>query len=303
MDFGRGLISSLRLSSFVLIAAFSGGAAPSPAAPSSGGACIWALGDSLTLGYQVELAKILPDRRVVGGGFGAQTSTQIAARAGAIKTHATIAGGRISATGPSTVTTIAPRVISSSAKSDEIAGALAGRPGKLTRDAADSYLFWPAPMESDSEAPPNSDFIPDTRDARDCVLILWAGQNNMPALAQVLADTDAILAPYVRGKKPFLVIGALNSEREIDGSPMFRLKMQLSQTLAQRYGNNYIDIRGYLVSRALQDLNLPADPGDQADVANGVVPRALRRDGLHPNESGNRAIARYLAAAIKERGW
>jgi hypothetical protein len=214
-----------------------------------------------------------------------------------------LADNSVPASGAVAITAIGPRLISSSDKHNEIEGSLAGRPGKLTRDAADVYVFTPAPAEASTPAPPNSVFAPDARDAKDCILILWAGQNNIPAVAKILADTDAIVAPYARRHKRFLVIGMLNVENEPVGAPTFRLKMQVNGALAQRYGADYIDIRSYLVERGLRDLNLVADADDLEDIAKGVVPRKLRRDFLHPNENGNRLIARYLAATIRDRQW
>lgn len=279
------------------------GGLQSKAAQQPGAACIWALGDSLTGGYQAELAKILPDRRVIGGGLAAQNSTQIAARTGAVLTRVSVADDSIPASGNVRVTAIAPPLISSAAKTGEIEGSLAGRAGKLTWDAGDSYFFTPTPDENSTPAPPHSVFTPNTSEARDCVLILWAGHNSIPAVARILADADAILAPYLRRHGHFLVIGLLNGEQEMIGAAGFRLKMQVSETLAQRYGPNYIDIRRYLIERGLQDLNLVADSADQENIANGVVPHRLRQDVIHLNDDGNRLVARYLAAAIKDRQW
>jgi len=49
-------------------------------------------------------------------------------------------------------------------------------------------------------------------------------------------------------------------------------------------------------------LNLVADSAIRK-IANGVVPHRLRQDVIHLNDDGNRLVARYLAAAIKDRQW
>lgn len=266
-------------------------------------ACIWPLGDSLTGGYQLELAKILPERRVIMGGRGGQTSTQIAARAGARPTRASVSGDSIPDSGAVQVTAISPRVISDSGKFAEIAGTFAGRPGKLTRDSADQYSFTPAPAAAKTAVPPNSPFVPDTHDSAGCIVILWAGQNNMPAVAQILSDTDAVLAPYVRQHRPFLVIGQIPDERELVGTIRYRARAQINAALMQRYGANYVDLRAYLVERGLKDANIEPDAHDLENIANGVVPHSLRQDYVHFTSVGFRLVAEYLAATIKDRRW
>lgn len=267
------------------------------------GTCIWTLGDSLTLGYQRFLAKFILGRKIVFGGFGAQTSTQIAARAGAVPTRAFIAGGSLPPSGTVRLASIEPRLISSSNRTDEIGGRLAGRSGRLTRDASDGYEFVLSGSDRETIAPPGSSFMPDTAESDNCVLILWAGRNDIPATAKILANIDAVLEPYVRRRAHFLVLSVLNSDSEPAGSARFAAVERINQTLAQKYGSGFIDVRRYLMDHALADASLPETDEAKASIAQGLIPSGLRKDGIHLTDQVDQLVAKLIADTIKTRQW
>ena len=55
----------------------------------------------------------------------------------------------------------------------------------------------------------------------------------------------------------------------------------------------------------------PAYPADVTDVSNGITPRSLRADNVHPSETlqtnalyvGAQVNAEFIAAFIKSKGW
>lgn len=255
------------------------------------------------MGYQRFLAKFIPDRKIVGGGFGGQTSTQIAARAGVVPTRAFVAGDSLPRSGTVRLAAIEPRLISSSSRMDEIEGRLAGRAGRLTRGAGDGYEFIVSPSGQETPAPPGSLFVPETSDAGKCVLVLWAGHNDMPAFAKILANIDAVLEPYVRRRAHFLVLSVLNTGLEPVGSARFAAVMRINQTLAQKYGSDFIDLRRYLMDQALTDANLPADDEAKASLAKGLIPSSLRKDWIHLSDLVDGLVAKYIANTIKSRQW
>lgn len=295
-----------RISRLILIAAAVAAStlgAPPLRAQTPNGTCIRTLGDSLTSGYQRFLSRFIPDRKIVPGGLGAQTSTQIAARAGAIPTRVFVPGDSLPRSGTVQLASIQPRLISSSNKADEIEGSLAGRPGRLTRDASDRYDFVLNPADRETPAPPGSLFAPQTSDVDKCVLVLWAGRNDIPASATILANIDAILEPYVLRRAPFLVISVLNSDSEPAGSARFAAVMRINQTLAQKYPSGFLDVRRYLMDSALADAKLPADDEARTWLAKDLIPASLRKDGIHLKDEVDALVAKFIASAIKNRQW
>jgi len=271
------------------------------------GRCIWVLGDSTVEDVPSKLAELLPGRQIIAGGIGAQTSIQIAARAGALPTHLTVDGDAIPATGSVEARGVNPRLISGSPPSGKIRGSLAGRSGELTRDDKDAYLFTPDPAATSTPVAANIAFTPDTREAHGCILILGAGRNNYNATERVLFDIGAILGSYTesKNKEParFLVLSVPNAAGEGIGTPPYKIIMRLNQALAQRYGRNFLDFHQYAVEKGVKVLGLATDSATEGWIAQDIVPEVLRRDIIHLNAQGNDVFAAFIAAAIKERGW
>jgi hypothetical protein len=265
--------------------------------------CIWTLGDSLTFFYERELVKVLPQATIIRGGQGGQSSTQIAARAGARPTLISLASGAMPEGGRASIAEISPRLLSSSAKSGQIEGTLAGVRGQVTRDADDKYFFVASPGESAAKIAPKSLFVPNTQAERDCTLILWAGHINVTAPSTVLADIDAIVSAHAKGGDRFLVLSLLLSANYGPGSSFEKSTLRINDVLARKYKDHFIDIRQSLVEQASQDEGILLDESDRKALARGIVPAAIRQDHIHLNSRGSRLVADDVAAAISDRGW
>jgi hypothetical protein len=173
----------------------------------------------------------------------------------------------------------------------------------LTRGASDKYEFALDPSDHATPAPPGSLFEPQTSEVDKCILVLWAGRNDIPAVTTILANIDAVLKPYVRRRAPFLVISILNSDSEPAGSARFAAVTRINQTLAQKYPSGFIDIRRYLMDQALADANLPADDEAKTSLGRDLIPSSLRKDGIHLKDEVDALVAKYIASAIKSRQW
>lgn len=69
------------------------------------------------------------------------------------------------------------------------------------------------------------------------------------------------------------------------------------------YGDKYLNLREYLCSEAIYDVGLIPTEQDLEDISNGVVPTSLRKDKIHYNEYGTRAVANKVYEKLNELGY
>lgn len=124
-------------------------------------------------------------------------------------------------------------------------------------------------------------FIADTADYNKSVII-WAGRNNLLSPATVKADIATMVAAL--GHTRYLIASILNGADEPSGSSIYNSIISLNNDLKSIYGNNYVDIRSYLVS-------LYPNPQDIINVA-------LRSDNLHLNTLGYQKTAEFYNSKL-----
>ncbi len=133
---------------------------------------------------------------------------------------------------------------------------------------------------------------------REWITVLWYGQNNK-SKAEVKQDIAASLAALPAGHRRFIVLGMVGWAQEaVRGWPMHRQIVQANRELAERYPENFIDIRSHLVSLYQRD-----DEQDVQDFRHDLVPSSLRSDEIHLKDEGCHAVAARLKAFIAEKGW
>ncbi len=135
---------------------------------------------------------------------------------------------------------------------------------------------------------------------RTWVSVFWFGHNNDEDPERVKADMATAVATLAAGNNRFIVMSLLNEAvpSELKGTPRYQAILQLNSELAAAYPQNYIDIRGYLVSH----YN-PAIAQDVADFQNDVVPYSLRHDEGHLNNDGSVLVAQRVRDFINAKGW
>ncbi len=123
--------------------------------------------------------------------------------------------------------------------------------------------------------------------------VIWAGRVNVTATEQTKADIASMVAAL--GHENYLVLAVTNGERADEhlGEPIYEQIVQLNEDLASIYGDNFIDIRSYLVS--LYDSNIAQDV---IDFANDIPPSSLRSDEIHFNTTGYLRIAEKINSEI-----
>lgn len=121
--------------------------------------------------------------------------------------------------------------------------------------------------------------------------IIWAGQNNFSSTNTVATDIAAMVANLesVGNTNRYLVLSILGQTNYYRGTANYAIVTNLNGMLAATYGQNFVDIRSYLISR----YN-PTNAQDVIDYANDVVPSSLRADNQHLNDYGYPAVAAYI---------
>jgi hypothetical protein len=128
--------------------------------------------------------------------------------------------------------------------------------------------------------------------------VIWAGRNNYGARATVLSDIAAMVAALGHGR--FLVLSVPNGDyaSEYAGQTGYGQIIDLNDTLAATWPDNYLDIR-----RILVDAYDPGQPQDVIDHGRDIVPASKRADAIHLNATGNAVVKTAVHAALAARGW
>jgi hypothetical protein len=138
-------------------------------------------------------------------------------------------------------------------------------------------------------------FDADTGDKDKWINIFWMGEND--TLYTSVGPTEINIAACVQGitgRQRYLVCGCTRSE----GSSVTAAHLdELETNLLATYGDSFLDVRGYLQSKHDGSAN------DLADIADGLVPRSLRSDIIHLNDTGYQHIAELVYTTLKNKGW
>lgn len=279
-------------------------------------------GDSLTAGaggagttWATVVAAAL-GRAVSNRGIGGQTSSSIAARQGGLPMLVTVAGNQIPGSGTVAVTSRSQQPITSQG-TQSLTGKLGGTSVTLaSTDLGVSYTLSLTTPGAAIACPPNSQIIFDLAVAdRGKTAVFWAGRNDAKSTrAQQLVIRDNLLTMtgYLSPtSKRFLVLSVTNASPgtqypsgEPSGSASHTAVVATNKELTVTFGDRFIDIRRYLIDFGLADAGLTATADDLADVAADMIPRQLfSADGLHFNAVGYTLIGKFIARAIKARGW
>lgn len=246
--------------------------------------CVYALGDSLTASYGPLLADILPSFNIINAGLGGQSSSSIAARAGAIMVSVSMDattqfGGVIH------VSSVQPDILAYSGDETFLFGRLAGAIGRLVWNKKTGYHF--EPSEPRTFIPRgNFPFVVQRTIFERCILVLWAGRNDFRAPAHVLQNIESIVSLWKHSDRQYYVLGIINGTDEGPTTVEYSKITELNKVLSQKYGNNYVDVQSLLV-------------GAQTERGPYVIPKDLRADHVHLNSKGNGILANHLKQIIQ----
>jgi len=139
-------------------------------------------------------------------------------------------------------------------------------------------------------------------------IIIWAGRNDSKKGEEIYKTRDHIqsIIDYLNpanGEKKYLVLSVCNgsSKHESRGSLHYNEILELNKILKESFGENFIDVRAFLVNDAMKKLGLEPTEEDLAEIKADCIPKSLRSDDVHLNDNGNKAVAKYLAKIILEQ--
>lgn len=86
----------------------------------------------------------------------------------------------------------------------------------------------------------------------------------------------------------YLILGIPTGSNTPSTTPAYTVIVSVNSFLANTYGNNFLDIRQYLMTKGNGSAQ------DNSDIFGGLVPSSLRADYIHPNDLGNYYIAQDI---------
>lgn len=160
---------------------------------------------------------------------------------------------------------------------------IAGIQGTLTRTAnaqgwsTSSYQF--TRLEAGAETPVSKGtevVTACTEQYRDYIHIVWLGTyGTFTNPEKLVSDTKALLQRQSVNTDRFLVIGPCTYGGT--WSPSLTYSMDaIDSAMLQAFGNNYINLRKYLIEDGLRDAGITASKADTNNINLGLVPDSFR---------------------------
>lgn len=269
-------------------------------------------GDSMTAGaggsgttYPGVLATLFPGATFYNLGIGGQTSTQISARLGGVPIKVTVTGNSIPASGGVAVTNKSVNILYNSGSfSGTATGTLAGVPGTMSTDTSGNWTFTRTTAGSAVACPADTVFLPDiAADHENDTMIIWAGRNNSGSATVVLSDILAMIDRLKPLNKRVLVLSVCNGLNEGTGTGAYNNIAAVNKELARHFGDQFVDVRRYLIDFGLAEAGITPTSQDTADIAADTIPASLRNDNVHLLGIGYTVIANLIARVLRAKGW
>lgn len=298
-----GTPANLELNTTIVEAVEAATVLPSARTPQTA-TVIVAHGDSITeigIGADsyVERLGVLTGLQAVNNGKWGRSAPQTAAAQGGAPTMLTFPSNTIQASGAATVTVPSSTVNPlGGSYNGSLTGKAHGIAGTLSWVQATDVLTFTRTTSGSAIALTGAvKFIPDVGAAvanREAIQIFAVGRNGV---TDVNGNVAAIRAMAGYGNSRFLVLSILTWVGQTNPAAS-------NYALQEAFPDQYVDLLGWLMTPAAATAaGITFDSNDNADIAAGLVPRALRVDDVHPNAYGRKAIAAYLFQVMVARGW
>nr|DAH56195.1 MAG TPA: tail spike [Caudoviricetes sp.] len=150
----------------------------------------------------------------------------------------------------------------------------------------------------------------------ECIVLIWAGRNNISEVDRVISNVQSMVDYLKPLGKRFVILPEFPSGTEPTGSTNNNYVKAVNGLYKARFPENYCEIDGVDLLANFMNHHNPAFAGDVEDVANGVTPRSLRYDSLHPSQSiagstspenalyiGADVNAEFVYNFMKLKGW
>nr|WP_154325034.1 hypothetical protein [Pantoea sp. 201603H] len=153
----------------------------------------------------------------------------------------------------------------------------------------------------------------------ECINIFWLGRNNGSNLARAVTDAIAMIKYLKNIGKRVVLLPDFPGSGENTGSANNVGIRALNAAYKAAFPEFYCEINGVDLLQNFINHHNPNFAGDVEDVANGVTPRSLRYDWLHPAQGlsgsgaslspdnalyvGAEVNAQFVYEFMKLRGW
>lgn len=279
-----------------------------------------AMGDSLTNGYSSGAAWALTDAwpaklqgalsgiTVTNLGRSGATSSEVNFSVGAKQMWFT---GTVAASGSSTVATLQGQA--GFQRQFDVVGTLGGVQGTMRRLIDGTFSFTRSTSGTAVALTAPTKFLPTNGNRFGDIVIIGIGRNDVTYLGatmgddvirHVVASVQTLVESLIHQSKRIVITGTITATNEPSGSVNYNRITAINNWLKQLYPAYWLDIRRYLIDKAMTDLGLTATTDDQAKIASDTLPPSIMDDSIHYS----RATANILALNqykpfLTEKGW
>ncbi len=135
-------------------------------------------------------------------------------------------------------------------------------------------------------------------DAREGdVLVIFAGTNDLPDKSGVknIIKLERDMLEFANCDR-FIIIGLTYA----GGIPDID---EVNKALSEEFGDNFIDIRKYMLNYGIKDAGVIMTSKDEDDIKKGEIPASLRRDYVHGNRHYHRLLGEQVYRRMKYLGY
>lgn len=279
-------------------------------------------GDSMTQGAggngvtMPDIVKNELEREIFNGGVGGLTSSSIACLQGGLDFIIKLKGNKIQNVGNDTITSynIVPYIHTTGqtrfVSINGIKGTL-NRVGNIVNPIVSDYFYFTRASSGEEITVPSEGVqmvFDDAVNHRNDLTVIWSGRNDPKEdsyIPTAVANISSMVNYLENNQKQFLIISVCNGSRQTEGigSNIYSNIISLNNELHTSFGNNFVDLRKYMVEQAIYDAKITPTNEDLSDIASDCIPTSLLYDHLHFNENGYRMAGKYIANIIRNKDW
>lgn len=218
-----------------------------------------------------------------------ETSDGIGVRAGFLNSYWTISGGSIPASGSVTVT---PRTRMDFTTGDTyMSGSFAGVEGRLYNTGNSTFRFERTAAGATTPAAGVQRFTSWPADWRNTLVMNIMGRNDVTqgstgleqdVVRHVLGNFIKIREYVQTANGAYMCMGTLNRATEPIGTDGYNAVMKIQEQLSYQLAGEFVDVRSYMVNRAIYDMGITPTSQDLESIQNDCPPWSIMTDLTHP---------------------
>lgn len=172
--------------------------------------------------------------------------------------------------------------------------------GEITYNSADDKMYFRRKTQGSEVTVENgTQLITEgmkNKNSNDILVIFTGSNDNIDVYnVQNIIDIQRQMIEY-SGNEKYIIIG-LTSKDYMSGIE------DINNILMEEYGENFIDIKKYILENGLADVGIQATDQDKIDIENGKIPSSLRVDSIHGNSYFYRVVGQQVYNKIIQLGY